>query len=428
MPSRFNLRNRGRTVYARVAGADFVRQGSWLFLSTLLGSAALYIFHFFATRRLGPDSYGILASMMAAIAFIAYFAQLGTTIVARFAAEFQACEDAGKLRRLLNLVLQSCLLVVAAGGIVAVVLRRPLAGFLHADVSGLVELTVMLTVSTVVLALLRGLLQGIQRFKALSISQFIEYAGRAALGIGGIVLGFGIRGALIGQVVGSLVALAYTFFDVNANLSATATRLRIDLRRLFITTRGIASAFLALAILINFDIILAKHYLNAHEAGLYAAATLAGRTMATVMYFVPTLLLPKATARAASGSDGHELLLSAFGVAAAFSLAALAAFYFFSNFIVLIIAGNAYSAAAPLVFLYGCAATVFGFVSIAVSYKTGHNQFNFAGPLLAIVACEVLAIAFFHTSAAQIIYVLIAANVVALVPSLYRIRTPAATS
>ena len=46
-----------------------------------------------------------------------------------------------------------------------------------------------------------------------------------------------------------------------------------------------------------------KHFLPAHEAGLYGAASLAGKIVLYGLSFVPLLILPKAAARAARGQS-----------------------------------------------------------------------------------------------------------------------------
>jgi len=418
VPSKYRLRERGAQLYALLTSGDSFRHGSWLFFATILGSAGLYVFHLVASRRLGPESYGVLASLLAIVALIAFSSAVGTTIVARFAAEFHAMREPGRLARLSDLVAWACAIILGLGGVAALALRTQIAIFLHIDTYAIVELTVILTALSIAVALLRGMQQGAQRFSALSLSQLIENVGRAGLGLAGVALGYGVRGALAGQALASAASLVYTFADVRLHFASRPEKMRIDLQRLFVTTLGIASAFFALAMLVHIDIILAKHYLSAYEAGLYGVATLPGRAITTVVAFLPVLVLPKSTARAAEGKSGTGLLLWGIGLAATFSLAGLVVFYFFPLQIVHVIAGGAYDAAAPLVFPYGCAAAMYGLASIAVSYRTGQGRFDFAFPLVLTVIGEVVAIANYHANAADIIRVLIVANGLALVVSL----------
>jgi len=407
--------------YSRIAGRDTIRHGSLLFVATATGSAALFFFHFLASRRLGVEAYGVLAALLAAVALISFTSTVGTTIVARFAAEFYALDDARRLRRLNDVVTMVCASIFICGCAVAAAFTSQLAAFFHVDTLGVVALTVILTTLGVVLALARGIQQGAHRFTSLSVSQIVESLGKAVLAAVAVFAGLGVMGALAGQIAASLAAALYTFADTRMHFTAPPEKLRFNLRRLLQTSGGIAGAFVGLAILINFDVVLAKHYLTSREAGLYAVATLPGRTLAGIMYFLPTIMLPKATANASVGKPAHKLLLGAFAVSAGVWLIALTIFYLVPVPIVHLIAGGAYTAAAPLVFPYGCSAAVFGLASIAVAYRIGHGNFGFVIPLLIVVSGELVAIAFVHATALGIIRILICANVLALLVSLYGI-------
>ncbi len=412
-------------LYQRIARREGVRHGTALLVATTAGSAALFLFHFLASRRLGVENYGLLASLLASVALISFTASVGTSIVARFGAQYQATGEAGKMRRLNDFVLWVSIGIFAVGIAIAAVFRAQFAAFFRVEGSWSLSLTVVLTALGVVLALARGVQQGAQRFTALSVSQIIEYFGKAALGAIAVFAGLGVVGVLVGQIVASIAAASYTLGDTHKRFTVAAERLRLDPRKLLKACAGIAGAYVALAVLINVDVVLAKHYLSAREAGLYAVATLPGRALASIMFILPTMLLPKAAARASAGQPSHGLLRAAFGASAAAWLCALVAFYSVPVPIVYLIAGGAYTQAAPLVFLYGCSAAIFAFVSVVVSYRAGHGNFGFVLPLLIVVSAELIAIANFHKSAAEIIRVLIAANTLALVVSLYRMTMQA---
>lgn len=398
-----------------------MRHGSALFVASTAGSGALFLFHFLASRRLGVENYGVLASLLAFVASISFAASVGTAIVARFGAQYQALGEAGKLRRLNDLVVNASWATVAIGCLLAAALSGQFAAFFHVEGLWSLALTIALAALGIVLALMRGVQQGMQSFTALSVSQIIETAGKAALGAGAVIAHLGVLGVMLGQIAASVVSVVYIFVNTRARLHAVAERLHLDLRLLVRACAGIGGAYIALAVLITADVILAKHFLSARESGLYAVASFPGRAMATIMFVLPTMLLPKAAARASAGRPSLGLMRVGFGITAGAWLFALVAFYFFPGAIVHIIAGSAFADAAPLVFLYGCSAALFAFVSVAVSLRAGHDSFGFVVPLLIVVALEVVAIAYYHQSASDIVRVLIGAEAAALAVSLFGI-------
>jgi O-antigen/teichoic acid export membrane protein len=393
----------------------------------MLASFFLYAFYFVVSRQLGVERYGTLSALLSAVLLVSVVsATIGTTIIARFAAEFDALGEPGKLRRLADMVTYWCAGIVALAVLLGLMLRAPIAAFLHAEEPGLVELSAVATGLAIAVAILRGVLQGAQRFRAFSVSLLVENVSKTALGIFAVATGHGILGAMTGYVAGLLVGILYTYVSARLTFPGVADRLKIDTSRLLRTSGGIACGIFGVTTLTYFDVILAKHYLSAQQAGYYGAAMLAGRAVLVVVSFLPTVLLPKATARAASGTSGARLLFQAVGAALVFSAAILAFYAAFPSFVVGVFAGRAYLGAAPLVLPLSSAAAILGTANIVISYKIGMHRFDFVAPLLTIMIGEVVAIAHFHDSAQTIIRTLLVGHGLVLVTTLYRATAPAA--
>lgn len=397
---------------------EAIRHGSPLLLAMVLASLAVYGFHFYASRRLGVDLYGALASLLSTVTLISSASQIGATIVARFAAEFDALKDLGRLRRLFDVTALACGGTLIGGVGLTALFQAQLASFFHLG-SGLpIVLTALVCGLVFAGNVLRGLLQGIQKFSRFSISFVVENVGRAVLGSVAVALAYGIDGAFAAQIVAAACAVAYTYTQLARVLRAVPVRLHIDVRRLALTSSGIAVGTACLAVLSYFDVVLAKHYLGEHDAGLYGFGTLPGRTLSAITFFLPTLILPKATATASGQRKTLGILFAGLGAATGFLVVALIPFYLLPHWIVFVAGGQQYVQAAPLVFPYGCAAGVFGLTRIAVSYNVGIHRFGFVTPLFVVTAAEIAGIAVFHRDPAQIVSVVLAANVLALAASL----------
>jgi O-antigen/teichoic acid export membrane protein len=403
---------------------DFVKHGTLVFSSTMLGSVFLYAFHFILSRRLGVEQYGTLASLLAGILLVMVLSTVGTTIIARFAAEFAAVDDQGKLRRLCDVLVLWCTGIVVIAIMIGYALRGAIGDFLHIGDVGLIELTALAAALSIALPMLRGVLQGAQRFTAFAVSTLVEQVGRTLLAVLLVMAGFGVIGAIGGIVIALFVTLGYTYASLRRNFSASPNRMRIDFRRLIITTSGIAASIFGITTLTFFDVVLAKHYLTAVDAGLYGAATLAGRVIYTVISFLPIILLPKAASRAARGESAIRLLLQAIGAALSFSAIALAIYGLFPATIIRMFAGPAYVGAAPLVFPLGAATAMLACANVVISYKIGLHRFDFIAPLLLVLLGEVIAISRFHASAQDIVRTLLVGHALVLVSTLYRITAP----
>jgi O-antigen/teichoic acid export membrane protein len=415
-----------RALFAhRLVRNDLVKHGTLVFASTMLGSVFLYAFYFVASRWLGVEQYGTLSALVSGILVLSVFGVIGATIVVRFSAEFEALGESGKLRRLSDVLALWSIAIVLLGAVLGFALVHPIGAFLHLDDPSVVSLAAIVTAFGIVLPVLRGVAQGAQRFRVFAVSMLVETIGKSVLAVVGILAGFGVLGAIGGYAVASLVAVAYTYGSLRLTFRTQPDRMRIDFRRLVTTSGGIACAIFAVTTLTFFDVVLAKHYLSAQQAGLYGAAILAGRAIYVVISFLPAVLLPKATARATSGEPVTRLLLQAVGAALALSGTILAFYAFSPALVVRLFAGSAFVAAAPLVLPLGAAAAILGTANIVISYKIGLHRFDFVIPLLTIMAGEIVTIARFHASPFEIIRTLLVGHTLVLVATLYRVTSPA---
>jgi len=405
---------------ARLRKNDFLRHGAVVFAGLMLANLFHYLFYFEVSRLLGLAGYAIVTSLFAAVLICALPGQIAQTVVAKIAADLHAVGDLARLRTLGT----RASLAALAGGLLALVLallfRGAIADYLHVDDVRLVAAAGVALMLTVVLYVQRGVFQGAQRFATFTLSSVIEAVGKAILGAVFPLLGFGALGALVGLDIALAISFAYTTL-IFATFGKAAPSLVLPWRRIVATSSNIALSVSAISVMALFDVILVKHYFPADVAGLYSASSLAGRALFTVLAFVPTVIMPKAAARLASGKSPRSLLAQAGILVVLIAGTALAIFAFAPRLVIAIIAGRAYLAAAPLVFSYGCALTMLATANIAAMYKIGLHRFDFTLPLLAVMIGEIAAVSVRHGSLEIVIQTLVVGHALALVVTLYRI-------
>ena len=409
-----------------VLRSDFLRHGLLIFASSTLVNLFNYVFHFFMSRRLGVVDYGALASIFAGLVIVSVPSAILTMVVVRYAAEFKAVGDAARLRTLGDRVLRLTLLVGAFALVMCVVLRGPIARYLNIEDARAVASAGLVLALAFVVPTLRGVIQGAQDFRRLAVSTAIEACGKLVFGIALVFAGFGLVGAILGFAGGSLVSLVYTMRVVRRYAPVPRSRLKIDLRRLVATTRGVALCTFALTSMSFADLLLVKHFFSPHEAGLYGAISLVGKVLLFVVGFVPTIVLPKATARATSGQPVLPILLQALGATLAISGAALLVIDLNPLFVIRLMAGPAFAAAAPYVFPYALAMTLLAGLSLVTTYQIGLARFGFVPLLFAVAAAEIIGIQFYHGSLQEVIRILLVGHSLALVGCLAAVARPIA--
>jgi O-antigen/teichoic acid export membrane protein len=409
------------TGISRLLKSGFVQQGSLLFAAAMLANASAFIFHAAVSRVLGINEYGALYALMAFLPLVAIPTTAFATVVTKFAAEFRVLHDdahlRGLVRRLTSWVGLGALLTIVAG----VLLQYPIAAFLHVDRNAVVATSVLVGV-TLALPPLRAIFQGMEDFGRYTASAAIEGIMKNVFGILLAVIGWGVAGALAGYALGTGISLLYTFVILRVRYASDAPgEIRLDVRRIA-QTMGAALLLIATITALSYaDALIVKHYLSASDGGLYAAVSLGGKILLWVTSFIPLILVPKAANRAASGAPSFPILIASLGTWAALSACGLLMFYLAPTFVVRILVGSQFLAAAPLLFQYAVAMSLLGAMNVIANYKIALHHFDFVYPFGVLTIAELTTIAFYHPTLQAVIWVLVVGNTCGVIASLYRI-------
>lgn len=409
--------------------SDFIRHGAIVFVASMLVNVFGYVFHFALSRKLGVVRYGELSALNAAFMISLVVPMIGSTIVVKYATAFHSAGDAPRLATLTRKLARFAVIGCIGSLVVLLALAAPIASFLRVDDRVAVALAMTMIALSMATGTMRGLYQGEEDFNGYAVSLVLESLLKMIAGIGLAYAGFGVVGAFGGWAIGSFVAFAYTAIVLLGKVRGErGVRLDIHVGQLARTMTGVASATVLLSIIQNGDLIVVKHFVGPTEAGLYGALSLAGKILLFLVGFVPLIVLPKATRVALSGAPPGPILLQALGVSVAMSFPGLLFYALEPRFVVTLLAGNAFAAAAPYVFGYGFAMVELAILSVLVSYKIAIHRFDFVVPLAVCAAGEVAGISAFHGTLDEVIRVLIVGNFVAAVLASWRVwaRAPEA--
>jgi O-antigen/teichoic acid export membrane protein len=410
----------------RAQSSDLVRHGL-LVLVCLTGANVLsYAFYAVVGRMVGVENYGVFSSVVAAIIIFTTPAIIGQTIVAKLAADFRAAEDPAGLRGFADAVTRFALALGGALGLAGIMLARPVAAFLHIADTVIIVLAAVALAAGIVMWLQRGVFQGAGAFGSFGVSSLIEGFGKMVFALVFVSL-YGLRGAFIGLALGLGASVAYNEVRIRQRFGSVGRRFHADPRRIALSASATGLAVFAITAMLLFDVILVKHYFGAREAGLYGAAALIGRSFYTVVSFVPTIVLPKASGTVAARRSPLPLLFGAGAVTIACCAAALAVFRIAPQAVIVAIAGSKFIAAAPLVFPYGCATASLATANVFAMYKIGLHRFDFVVPLALVMAGEVASVALRHRTLADVLQTIVIGHTVGLAVVVWRLTADSTT-
>jgi hypothetical protein len=162
---------------------------------------------------------------------------------------------------------------------------------------------------------------------------------------------------------------------------------------------------LALAVLLNADILLVKHFFASNVAGEYAAIAALGRAIFWGASGVATVLFPKVVFRRTKGAAGFglvgvSLLLVVLGGLVSLSLLALSA-----RWLLIAFAGQTYAEVAWILPWYGVGMILLGGGAVLIAAHQTHGNASFLAILLPLTLLEPVSIWVFHGSLAQVVAV-----------------------
>src|SRR4029077_5818332 len=200
---------------AQVRQSRLVRQNLILFAGGLVAGIGGFVFHAIAGRVLGPEVYGQGAFLIAVYAVGTAPALILIVVLARYTATLSARGDAGVrslLARTTRLVAIPSLLAILATTLFA----HQMASFEHLG-STIPVLILGFSIALIwQVAIPRGILQGLQRFTALSLNLSMELIVRTGAVLVLLAAGYAVSGAMAAVLLGLMFAFAlglYTLRD-----------------------------------------------------------------------------------------------------------------------------------------------------------------------------------------------------------------------
>jgi O-antigen/teichoic acid export membrane protein len=244
-----------------------------------------------------------------------------------------------------------------------------------------------------------GAVQGLHSFGRLGAITVIAAAGRVAGGILAMAVSDTSTAAMIGMAIGSwLAALASVAATKGPGWQTLTTRLGTGSR----TGREIAHAsvtMLALATIMTVDVLLAKRYLPATEAGLYGAGAVVTKVAIWLPYAVTMIALP----RLAVGERRRDTLRISIAVLTALGILEIAGILLLGRIIFPLAVGPEYSAIIPWLWLFTAEGAIFAILQLVIMSRVAATDRRVPALLWTGLILEVATVALWHTSIGTIL-------------------------
>jgi O-antigen/teichoic acid export membrane protein len=375
-----------------------VLSGSFIMLiAMMLVNIFNFAYNMVMARILGPAAFGNINAAVTLLLLASCISLAFQLVCAKFVARNQ--ENSGKAAIVHNLLGKAWIVSLVLGTILFIT-QKPVASYLNVPSPWIIGLLAIGIGFYAPLGVKRGAMQGVCDFRRLGANFVLEALVRFFVGVGLVVVGYNILGA-VGAISAAVIAACF--------VPRLPAQLRVKTGA--VETPSYAEAvqaivfFIGQVVINNIDILLVKHFFASDPAGVYAAISQIGRLLYFASWFgVVNAMFPVAAAAAPEQKKSHGIglpLLLVLGL----SLLFIAGAALFPHLIMGVIFGSRFIQTGWLLALYAAATGLYSLSVVFIAFEmsrrianTGWLQLMFSGAL-------VVGIGLFHGSLREVIMV-----------------------
>lgn len=324
-----------------------------------------YIYHLVMGRLLGPASYGELATLLSLSGLLAIIPASFSLVVTKYISSAHTNKDVGSVIKWFDKKF------FLAGGITFLLIfltSRYISSFLSIGNSLLITIIGAGFVFTLPLIFNRSVLQGLLRFKQMVISILVENSLKLLLGTLLVYIGFSVGGALAGLIIAGFVGWLLSRWFISDYIGGGEAKSPI-LKPFVMYSISVLIYSIAMTSLYSTDLILVKHFLSSHDAGIYASLS----TLGKIIFFgagpIGAVMFPLVAQKQQKKENYTTVFMYSFILTSIFALTILAFYWLQPAIAIKILYGARYLEGVNLLVWFGIFMMFFTLSSLLITYN-----------------------------------------------------------
>lgn len=311
-----------------------------------IAQVSAYTVSVVSARALGPDGFGVLAALLGILLIGSVLAMGIQAVAARRLVALDQTQRAGAGRSMVRDGLVGGLAVAAA----TLAVSPLLVWLLRLDGWAALLLAALALIPLTWAGAQYGVAQGRESYRRLAAIYAVVGLGRGLGGVAGALVTGSVVGTMAGLTAGTILGAIVGRFLVAPLVNATPVRLE----SFFADSAHATHALLALFVLTNIDVLLARALLDSEQAGIYGV----GAVIAKIAFWLPQFVSVVAFPRFA---DARRLRATVVSLAAVGGLGALVVLVtaLLPGIIVGFVGGSAYASLVPVAWMFAAIGATF---------------------------------------------------------------------
>lgn len=376
------------------------------------GSVGSYVYNFLMARMLGPEGYGELQSILSIIAILGIPLVTLSTVIIKYVASMEAKGERGRIFYLLK----SLTLKLLGGGfvffVIFLLLSNLVAHFLHlTSVVPLIVLSIGMVVAFMN-SINNGVIQGLQKFKELSIISFMTVLVKVIAGYLLVKYSFYVSGAVGGVVLSGIVGYALAWLPLRFLIKDKREGRYGDIKimppknEMIKYSLPVFLSFFFVTWMMNIDMLLVKHFFDAAMAGQYAAIAVLGHIIYFVIGPLAAVMFPMSVAAHSSFGNHGKILKNSMLLAVIVGVFGILSYFLIPEIIIKVIVGSKFLLIAPYLGWFALAMLLYSLIYLIAQYLLAINKTSFVYLLGLGGLLQFVLILMWHSTIWQIVLIM----------------------
>jgi O-antigen/teichoic acid export membrane protein len=366
-----------------------------LFFTMNLYNFLNYFYHFLMARLLGKVDYGTLAVLFSFIYIFSIPSEAIQNIITSYVSKLNLNKEKGKIKYLFVKSISKGLFFSLIAFLIFAIAAYFISNFLDIKFLLLV-FTGILIFFSILMPMIRGVLQGEKKFSKLGYSMIIEGVFKVILGISIFYLGWKVYGAIFAVIISVIISFIVGLLFIKDILKNEKKETKFE--GIYNYSIPYFISIFVIVLMYSLDIVFAKRFFSPEEVGIYAVASMIGKMIFFGTFAISKSMLPLASEKHESGEKTSFLLKKSLKIVSLISIIALIIYLFFPKLIIRILFGSQYLEASNILFFIGLALTLLSFSNVILLYKLSTNKIKKPYILLIFVFIEIIGFIVFHSS------------------------------
>lgn len=353
----------------------FLSSSFIVFLFTLLASLFNYLFHLYVGRKVSVQTFGEIQSLIALFTIFSIPTAALTMLATKFSAKHYEQKDPQTNYSLWSFLNQKSLVIGVPLLLLLILLTPFVSGFLKITDYFSIILVWFVVFATTFSTINLGILNGWHRFIA---------AGQAGLWgtiakLAGVMVlihwGWQLKGTILAYLIAAGITWIFSQHFLQKVMKKNHKHLNGDegekIKRAFVT---ILLANFVLILLTNTDVVAAKHFLSADEAGFYGALSVTAKIIMFATGAITSVFFYISTVEYHQKKPSQASLIRSVILLSILCAISLAGYYFFPRQLLELLFGTKYLSGANNLIWFAILAVFQVFVTLFLNFLVSRGR------------------------------------------------------